>query len=520
MSWFKRNKSSLFILALLILVSIPAVIPLFHKGFFITDDGEWMIIRQSAFYFAFRDGQIPVRFLHRLNFGYGYPVVTFLYPGFLYLGVLLHLIKLGFINSIKVILGISLLGSTIFTYFWLSKLFQKSAAYVAAVFSLYIPYHLFDVYTRGSVGEIFALLWVPFIFWMFERKSIFFLSIGIFLLIISHNTLAVLFLPFFLLYALLRNVMPYKQILFCVFFGILLSSFFTIPLLFELRLTQFPQSKVSNPFNYFANIQEIGYSTVFVFFISIIFLFKLKYRVKSDLLNRMFLFFFIISFASIFFSTLLSYPFWQEIPSSFIQFPFRFLSLLIISIAFPVAFIVSNTKRIKKISFIVFLTITLLISLVSTLKAVRYFVKPDDLYMTNDATTTVKNEYMPVWVNEIPTKRPINKAVIIKGRGTIQNLTYNNKEIQLTVDIKKEASIQINTIYWPGWKASLDNNNIPLSYNNPKGVIQLSIPVGLHTIDVSYRETPLGLFADFLSILAFFGLIFYSKMYKRSRNSV
>lgn len=70
--------------------------PLMRSGFFITDDGEWMIIRLSAFYQSLADGQFPVRFLGRLNNSYGYPVSNFLYPGFLYLGSLLHILGASF----------------------------------------------------------------------------------------------------------------------------------------------------------------------------------------------------------------------------------------------------------------------------------------------------------------------------------------------------------------------------------------------------------------------------------------
>src|SRR6266498_4351646 len=80
----KMKKKIFLSLLFIILFSLPAILPLLHPGFFSTDDGEWMIIRLSAFYPAFADGQFPVRFMERLNFGYGYPVAEFLYPGIMY----------------------------------------------------------------------------------------------------------------------------------------------------------------------------------------------------------------------------------------------------------------------------------------------------------------------------------------------------------------------------------------------------------------------------------------------------
>ncbi|MBI5019227.1 hypothetical protein HZB58_03065 [Candidatus Gottesmanbacteria bacterium] len=66
---------------LLIGIALFAVLyPLMRPGFFVSDDGEWMIIRLSAFYQSLADGQFPVRYLGRLNNSYGYPVANFLYP--------------------------------------------------------------------------------------------------------------------------------------------------------------------------------------------------------------------------------------------------------------------------------------------------------------------------------------------------------------------------------------------------------------------------------------------------------
>ena len=80
MSLFQRIKSSYLLWLFLVgLLAIPALLPLFSQGMFVSDDGGWMIVRSSAFHEAFRDGQVPTRFLGRLNQEYGYPVAHFLY---------------------------------------------------------------------------------------------------------------------------------------------------------------------------------------------------------------------------------------------------------------------------------------------------------------------------------------------------------------------------------------------------------------------------------------------------------
>src|SRR5690348_11373513 len=107
------KKSTLFFTILVCVLIIPAIFSLFHGGFFQTDDGTWMVIRFSAFYEALRSGQFPVRFLPRLNFGYGYPVADFLYPLFMYIGLPIHVVGFGFVNTIKIIFGLSVVTSGI-----------------------------------------------------------------------------------------------------------------------------------------------------------------------------------------------------------------------------------------------------------------------------------------------------------------------------------------------------------------------------------------------------------------------
>ena len=89
---------------LVVLLVFPVIFQLLIPGFYASDDGEWMVIRFTSFYQELADFQIPVRFLSRLNNEYGYPVATFLYPGFMYIASLFKVAGFGFIVSIKAVL--------------------------------------------------------------------------------------------------------------------------------------------------------------------------------------------------------------------------------------------------------------------------------------------------------------------------------------------------------------------------------------------------------------------------------
>src|SRR3989344_1280763 len=237
-------KKYLYIIILIILFSVPAILPLFRSGFPVTDDGEWMIIRFSAFHQALRDGQLPVRFLGRLNYGFGYPVANFLYPGFMYLTEPIHLMGFGVVDSIKILIGLSMISSAVFTFLWLSKYFSTNLAFIGSLIYLYAPYHLYDLYKRGSVGELLGLTIVPFIFWQIDRKSFFWQVIGFALLILAHNTLAVMFMPVIIIYFIIKRmqgdfIFLIQKLLIFLLFSFAFSAFFWIPALLELSYTKF-----------------------------------------------------------------------------------------------------------------------------------------------------------------------------------------------------------------------------------------------------------------------------------------
>lgn len=503
---------------LLVVFALPLSVQLFQPGFFVGDDGEWMIIRSSAFHEAIRDGQIPVRYTGRLNNEYGYPVTTFLYPGYLYLTEPLNFVHIGFINSIKVMFTLTMVLSGVFAYFWFAKLFKKWPSLIGALVYLYTPYHLVDMYNRGSLGELLALAVVPFIFWNIERKSLLFTSIGIAMLLLSHNILAAFFLPIILLYAFLRNEEKFKKKLLSLglltLFGLGLASFFWIPALFELQYTVFNQTKISEWQNYFASYAQIGGLPVAILGLSVLLLIFRKHFSKAKSLievtnhTRLFIFFTVAGLLSVFFSSFFSTALWHVLPVTFIQFPFRFLSLEIVAVAFLSAYIL-NSIRDKKFQLVYSIIIVLCLAINATpyFLQIKSFDKGEGFYVTNQSTTTTRDEYMPIWVKQKPVERAAKKIEIIKGEGTVSSIIVTNKTISFSVGAKTDAVVQINKIYWPGWSVQVDGNSGEILYGNPKGVMTVNLSKGNHTVHLSFTETPLRLFADILSVITFIMLI-------------
>lgn len=502
---FRERIKKYWPILLLILLVIPSIWFLLLPGFFESDDGEWMIIRFSAFYHALRDSQFPVRFLGRLNHGFGYPVANFLYPGFMYFAVPIHVLGLSFVNTIKAVLVFSMLGTAIFSYFWLSKLFDKASAVVGSLVVTYTPYHLFDLYKRGSVGELFAFVWIAFVLWMIEAKNIFFISIGIFLLAISHNTMLLLFAPLLFVYTIIRKTISIQETIISFSLGILMSSFFVIPAIYELQFTNFASIKIANIIEYFVDFSLIGVSTLLILILSLFVALREKKK------NYLFVLFFLISISSIFLSLNLSESIWKILPSNLIQFPFRLLSYLIFSIGFLAAFVINKLNKEKV--FISFVIIGLLaFSTYEYVTPTKRLFRDDSFYSTNEATTTVQDEYMPKWVKQKPVVRYKRKIEIIEGSGEVKNLKYNDsKKISFDLNSDDNSKVRVNTIYYPGWEAKVNGVPRSIHYNNEAGAIELNIGLPRDkNVEIAFNEPLYRAIANIISILSFIGLVSWS----------
>lgn len=473
----------------LILLILPAIWSLIQPGFFLSDDGEWMVIRFSSFYENLVNGQFPVRFLSRLNNGFGYSVSNFLYPLFMYIGSPIHFLGFSFVETIKIILGGSLILGGVFSFLWLRNMFGNAASFIGALVYSLFPYHLWDIYKRGSVGEVLALAIVPFILWQVKRKNLTFVSLGIGLLIVSHNTLALIFLPIIAGYMILNTNLKFMAL--TILLGAGLSSFFSIPAIYDLQFTVFSQTSVSNFKDYFINQTSFNLlGPIFLLFISNFFFFTK---------NKNYLYFVSITLVSFFLTLGISSQIWETSLSSLVQFPFRFLSVVMLGLAFLSAFQIEKLReRVRGIALIVIILLTF-ISAKDFLTPTKFQNYDDSFYSTNQATTTVKNEYMPKWIKEIPFSYP-SKVEAIEGKSEIKNLEINPNSVEFR-SIGRESVLQVNTAYFPGWKVYINGVDTRINYEE-NGRIRFNVPNGENKIEIKFSETNVRLISDFISIVS------------------
>lgn len=504
-----KGKKSIKWIVLITILALLIIWPLFRKGFWESDDGEWMVIRFSAFHESLRDGHFPVRWTQRLNHSYGYPVLNFLYPLPFYIAEIFHLLGFGFTDSIKLVFGISTILGAIGIYLF-SKKWENNAGILASLVYLFAPYRIFLLYTRGSLGESVALALAPFVFLFIDKvsskkgsASIIGLAITYAALIMSHNVIALLFTPLILLYILRKhfkknNLLTLRSAFSALVLGLFLSAFFWIPALLDLEFTRARELSISQYSSYFLDTQELY---------SLVGLVPLVFIVLAGIKKNWF--FFAASLITLILMHQVSLPFIQVFPIiQKIQFPWRIATVLMFTSASSAALLLNKIDVFKKFSKVIvpIAAIMLISSAFPELKTIRFVDRDEGFYTTNDDTTTVKNEFTPVWVTKDPTEKPEAPFEVTTTDGNYQILDQELRtgKYLLQIRLHEPAIISFNTHYFPGWKIYIDDEEYEFDPSTTDGLLKIETGPGrdkVRDIKLIFERTPIRKFSETLSLL-------------------
>ena len=163
-------KTNLVLILLVLFFSILISLPLLKSGLYEMHDDQH-VARLYLFDKSVREGQVPVRWVDELGFGFGYPLFVF-YPPFVYmLGEVFHLSGFGFIDSVKLVFFASILLSGVGMFVFVKELGGRLAGLTSALFYMFLPYRALDIYVRGALAEAFSFVWLPLILWSFYKLS-------------------------------------------------------------------------------------------------------------------------------------------------------------------------------------------------------------------------------------------------------------------------------------------------------------------------------------------------------------
>jgi hypothetical protein len=169
---FSFHLPSAFYLVLIGLFGLVVISPLLQPGYFWgAHDARHAVYFIFQYDKAVQDGIWLPGWGPDWAFGYGYPFWIVYGPLSTFVGELFHhFLGLGFEDSVKAVLALSILLSGLAMYGFVRSWLGRNAGLVAAVAYMAIPYHLVDVYVRAA--ESVALVFLPLALWTFREATI------------------------------------------------------------------------------------------------------------------------------------------------------------------------------------------------------------------------------------------------------------------------------------------------------------------------------------------------------------
>ena len=530
-----KNK---FILATLIIFSALSVVAFFHSGLPITHDGQDHVARIANFYQSLIEGNLIPRWAANLNWGYGHPILEFLYPLPSYFASFFHLVGFSLVDSTKIVYGLGMVLSLFFMFLWLKQFLGKEPALLGAFLYTYAPYRFVDLYVRGDIGENLAFAFAPlvlyFIYKIYKKSDIKYSlsgSLSLALLILAHNAIALITMPFIFFYSLyLLYLSKNRKSLITnlsslIILGFALSAFFWVPGLLEAKYTlrnivtkggyvnSFVSFKalVYGPWNYGGSgvfTQQLGIIQWLALILSPVLAFALWLkRDKNFLLTVACL---LYTLLAIFLMLPISNFLWTKIMLlQNLQFPWRFLAITVFSTAVLAALTINRIpKKLQLITVLILIAIVLFVSK-DYLKAKDYLYKPPSFYTGIYDSTTDTGESSPIWSVRFMEHTPKTHLEVLDGKATVKEIERTSTNHLYAANATKKTLFAENTLYFPGWQILANGTPVAIQFQDPhyKGIMTFKLNPGTYRIQAVYHETKLRFVCDLLSLISLITLV-------------
>lgn len=554
-----------WLIAIIILVSTAiASRDLIKPGYFSIHD-DLQVGRLYEMDLCFKDGQFPCRWVPDMGYGYGYPLFNYYPPLPFYFGELVHAIGFSIIDSTKVMFIAGFLISAILMFLFTRKLWGDWGGLLSSVLYLFAPYHSVDVYVRGAMNEHWALAFLPGVCWaVYEiidgngRKYIKVMALMFGLLLLSHNLMAFIFTPVIGIFALLLIWLKKKNLkemiinlLIGGLWGIGLAAFFTLPVIFEKKVVHV-ETMLMGYFNYLAHYVSIGkllftrfwgYGSsgwlqetgmpfqvglpqwplaVIVFLLALFFWSRKKIGKEIFIIS---LYFFLVFWGTLFMVHSRSIFFWDNLPMvEYLQFPWRFLTLVIFSISVlggGIIFLLKN-KRAQTICSILLIMVAIWMN-VPFFKVEKTFPMTDETKLFsakgwNKLQTDAIFDYLPKTAKAPPAGPAPKSPEVKEGDARISDIKKGTNWYNFNISVNKDAKVEIPLYDFPTWKVLVDKKETEITHDNFLGLVTIKVPRGTHFVELKLENTPIRTIGNYISLFSwlFLLVIFLKKHFSRS----
>ncbi len=568
----------------LALALVPVLQPLCSPDLTCGYDNVFHLYRAIQVDHLWANGVLYSRWAPDMALGYGFPLYLFtsFFPPAL--TAILHRlgaawpVALNAAFGLAVVTGASLMAILAHDLFGGQRRDQCVTGYavglVAGVAYAYAPFQIYDVLNRGSLWESLAWAFPPLVLWAVqrysvraERRHLVVGVVGLGGMVLSHHLFAFLFAPVFALWVVAQAVLRRQWAI--VWRGVLLgvlgmgiTAFHWLPPLVERSFVQTERLLGIWVFDYRYNFLPFAHLVAFPrvadpallndwpqkalgFVPLVVGLLPLLGWRRASVERRLAV---ALLWACVVGTAFLTQPasiwIWDHVPLlRYVQYPWRFLGPAAFCLALLAGAAVQELAEIiqrlgkhrvgaSSQSMAAALLASVLVMASLGWLYPRHCAAPGNLTVggmieweraTDTLGTTAGGEYLPVWVEQMPTislddayraGKPVERlrpqdlpegAVIIRA-------DYGVQSASLILSAENPFRARYLVFYYPGWHVTIDGDAVPVAPEEDTGLLTFVVPQGEHVVEVTFGQTPSRLAADALSGAALAALVFLMVM--------
>lgn len=554
------SSANFFPILVVIFLGILAGRSLLTPGYFNMHD-DLQMMRQLEMEKCFRDFQIPCRWAPDMGYGYGFPLFNY-YPPLPYLaGEVVRIFGFSFITTVKLTFFLSFVLSGVAMYALGREFWGRLGGVLSAGFYIWAPYHALDVFVRGAMNEAWALVWLPLILWSSyklvvgdkrqTRRWVITLALSWAALFLTHNIMVLIFTPIFAVWCLLwlwRKKNAWAKIPQLAVSGIWafgLAAFFSIPVILEQKLVHIETLTVGY-YEYIAHFADLNQLFLSRFWgygasvwgeadkmafpvghlhwglaiaIAVLILFRIITRKKTEVnLLLVTCLFLIAGFAAAFMAHVRSTPIWITFPVlSIVQFPWRFLTIVILSFSFAAGVLAPFLKGVERLSFVI-----VVVALVGVVWFNWPFFQPERMGPLTDREkfsaaawelqqTAGIYDYLPKDATIAPQGPRTVALEFVDGTGQVGEVKEGTNWLRGKVSVSSgTAVLRINIFNFPDFRVFVDGERkeVKLLKDDELGRMHVDIPSGEHKVEARLFNTTLRVLGNLISLVSWLVLLY------------
>ncbi|MCL6647600.1 MAG: hypothetical protein K6U89_04640 [Chloroflexi bacterium] len=535
-------------LLLAALLALPAALPLREASYLQVHDGFAHLFRLLALDNALTQGVWYPRWSPELVFGLGYPIFNFYNPLVSYAAELFHLLGATYTDALRLLVALTIVGAALAMYGYLRPWAGCWGALLGAAAYVYLPYHLLNVYVRGSFAEQVCFPLFPLALFLADRAfrddgavrllPALGLALTLALLILGHNPSALVFNAVLAVALCWRWRWRGWRALTCwtggvgLVFGLALSltAFFWLPFLVELpdtwigtfrtgvedfyRALQPLSGLVQRSLRYdyelvWETTVALGAVQAGLALLGALALLRLPPGARQRAAFGVG-----VTLVGCLLLTRSAEPFWRAVPlASLMTFPWRLQAVLGLATAIAAAGVPWAVGRFAPLAA---LTLGALAGWAALGGLATNPLALDDALVSRASAarldrsgaltgTTSPPQFVPRWaaspVQQFahPTSTPASGVGAVIRDGEV--VSFDGWGYRLRLDVAEPGPLRVRTFYFPGWSATIDGMPVALWPDGPAGEIALALPAGRHEVTIAFGTTPARRLGEFLSLV-------------------